>query len=133
LVAGERSRLVEDARGEKLQSLCRTIDLCLDLFHQGDVSLNFARKGGDRVGEILYGWKEAWRVGILIVVVVVELAEGASIVVDRSRGRGTWLTSRLTTGGVCIGRGYRSLSDGRRGRHGWRLRLGEVRRRGKSA
>jgi hypothetical protein len=130
LVARKRGRLVQNAGREKLQGFSGTIDLCFDLFHQGDVTLGFTWKSRNGVGKVLYGWKEAWRVRILVVVVV-ELAEGASIVVDGPRGRGAWLTSRLTAGGVCVGGGYRGLSDRRCRRHGWRLRLRAVRRRWK--
>ena len=75
------------------------------------MTLDFAWKSRDGVGKVLDAREEAWRVRILVLMVVVELAEGASIVVDRPRGRGTWLSSGLSTGRVCVGSGYRSLSD----------------------
>lgn len=70
------------------------------------MTLDLARKSRDRVGKVLDAGEEAWRVRILVLMVVVELAEGASIVVDWPRGRGTWLPSGLSTGRVCIGGGY---------------------------
>lgn len=50
------------------------------------MTLNFAWKSSDRVGKVLDCGKETRRVGILLVMVVGVLAEGAGIVVDGPRG-----------------------------------------------